>query len=585
MKITKQTIRQYLSIVVVVLISIIMSNCQAEEEQTQEKDTATTLIYKEQITAFLGTLKLGGDKSQNAKIDALLQVLESASISTIDLKSTEKLIIVNTSSLKGLETNNAVRLIFVQYQNKIFKSNIVTFNNTVAPTNYDALLQAIFDRKANKLNYTGTIKFHNPYQVGFLELNYQQGELLWQGAIRNKTMPKANQKSSGCTDWYWVTTWSDGSRTERYLYTTCDGGGWECQAYRMSGTQCGGGGGGGDDTSTSVPQYPSNPTDTELFTYIDHKGRIITERYNAKTRSWDFFSTSLSEVVVYNNYEEYYFLIIQWPKNQHKVVKDGIVYTYDAGSASWGGQSEEAIADTIEDNIDDSKLDPCSKAVMDKLKLSSENDISKMINRFNPASSVFNIFLKLGVTNPNNFAETSPAGNSKFDINIVLNQDYIYGTHFNSRPTNLSIATTLTHEIIHAYLVSIQNEFDSGCGTTICDFPSLFDAFIAYKSSKDPTILQDEHEELIATKYVDAIAETVQEFHTGIRVEKGMASEVYRDLALSGLYNTKYFTKTYPDDQNDVNYAARQRIIKRVHAERIGQNVGEIIIVGNSCNK
>ncbi|WP_158981184.1 hypothetical protein, partial [Flavobacterium sp. I-STPP5a] len=75
MKTTKQTIRQYLSIVVVVLISIIMSNCQAEEEQTQEQDTATTLIYKEQITAFLGTLKLGGDKSQNAKIDALLQVL------------------------------------------------------------------------------------------------------------------------------------------------------------------------------------------------------------------------------------------------------------------------------------------------------------------------------------------------------------------------------------------------------------------------------------------------------------------------------------------------------------------------------
>ncbi|OUD32054.1 hypothetical protein [Flavobacterium sp. FPG59] len=270
---------------------------------------------------------------------------------------------------------------------------------------------------------------------------------------------------------------------------------------------------------------------------------------------------------------------------------DSLIWDFEKYGGG-GGASAEAEAEPVveeeedfEDKIDDSELDPCTKAVLDKLKLGTVNDISTMVNRFDSGGSINNIFLKLGVTNPNNFAETSPVGNSKFDINIVLNQDYIYGTHFNSRPTNLSVATTLTHEIIHAYLVSIQNEFDTGCGTTICDFPSLFDAFIAYKSSKDPTILQDEHEELIATKYVNGIAETVQEFHTGIRVEKGMASEVYRDLALSGLYKTKYFTKTYPDDQNDVNYAARQRIIKRVHAERIGQNVGEISIVGNSCNK
>lgn len=285
--------------------------------------------------------------------------------------------------------------------------------------------------------------------------------------------------------------------------------------------------------------------------------------------------------------------IFDWSSAYDNSSPDALIWDFEkSGGGGGGAAAAEAEAEPLveeeedfEDKIDDSELDPCTKAVLDKLKLGTVNDISTMVNRFDSGGSINNIFLKLGVTNPNNFAETSPVGNSKFDINIVLNQDYIYGTHFNSRPTSLSVATTLTHEIIHAYLVSIQNEFDTGCGTTICDFPSLFDAFIAYKSSKDPTILQDEHEELIATKYVNGIAETVQEFHTGIRVEKGMASEVYRDLALSGLYKTKYFTKTYPDDQNDVNYAARQRIIKRVHAERIGQNVGEISIVGNSCNK
>uniref|UniRef100_UPI0032616DC3 hypothetical protein n=1 Tax=Flavobacterium sp. T-16 TaxID=2893173 RepID=UPI0032616DC3 len=264
-----------------------------------------------------------------------------------------------------------------------------------------------------------------------------------------------------------VTTWSDGHQTSRYLYTTCDGGGWECQAYRMSGTQCGGGGGGGggDDTSTSVPQYPSNPTDTELFTYIDHKGRIITERYNAKTKSWDFFSTSLSEVVVYNNYEEYYFLIIQWPKNQQKVVKDGIVYTYDAGSASWGGQSEEAIADTIEDNIDDSKLDPCPKGVMDQLKNTTNNDIAAILNKLD-AGSVYtvNMVMKPAAT----YAETQPISKYNYEIRVDRNQ-YTNGT-------KLFKATVLVHELIHAYFLSIVDDYNYTPSTALPNFPELFEA-------------------------------------------------------------------------------------------------------------
>ena len=552
-----------------------MSNCQAEEEQTQEQDTATTLIYKEQITAFLGTLKLGGDKSQNAKIDALLQVLESASISTVDLKSTEKLIIVNTSSLKGLETNNAVRLIFVQYQNKIFKSNIVTFNNTVAPTNYDALLQAIFDRKANKLNYTGTIKFHNPYQVGFLELNYQQGELLWQGAARNKTMPKANQKSSGCTDWYWVTTWSDGSRTERYLYTTCDAGGWECQAYRMSGTQCGGGGGGGggDDTSTSVPQYPSNPTDTELFTYIDHKGRIITERYNAKTKSWDFFSTSLSEVVVYNNYEEYYFLIIQWPKNQQKVVKDGIVYTYDAGSASWGGQSEEAIADAIEDKIDDSELDPCPKGIMDELKNTTNNDIAAILRKLG-ASNEYNLTMKMGTVGVGNYAETIKV--SKNNYLTTFTQDTY------TAASKLYIATALLHETIHAYMLSVVDDYNNytyPTNATFREFPEIFKIYVS-KINPLNNALTAQHEDM-ANKYVDAIASALEEYQTSTTgIPSSLADkQVFLDMAWSGLRGTDIYNKK--SQEGIINDA---RIFARIGAEQSGNYHQGVYPAGNPCN-
>lgn len=39
---------------------------------------------------------------------------------------------------------------------------------------------------------------------------------------RKKQSLSSNRGSSNCTDWYWVTTWSDGSKTEQYVYTTCD---------------------------------------------------------------------------------------------------------------------------------------------------------------------------------------------------------------------------------------------------------------------------------------------------------------------------------------------------------------------------
>jgi hypothetical protein len=43
------------------------------------------------------------DKSQNRKIKCIAEALDNAPIATIDLKSTEKLIIVRTNNLKDLE--------------------------------------------------------------------------------------------------------------------------------------------------------------------------------------------------------------------------------------------------------------------------------------------------------------------------------------------------------------------------------------------------------------------------------------------------------------------------------------------------
>lgn len=569
MKTTKQ-IRLYVSILAALLISIVMTNCQAEEDLIQEKDTAAAVLYKEQITAFLGTLKPGSDKSQNAKIDDMLQALDNASIATVDLKSTEKLIIVKTNSLKDFETNDAVRLIFVQYQNKIFRSNIVTFKNSSDFNDHDALLKAIFDRKATKYDYSGTIKFHNPYQAAILELNYQQGELMWQGAVRNKNKQKAIQKSNGCTDWYWVTTYSDGHVKQEYLYTTCS---CEEEAYRTA-NYCGGGGSGGSSsgnnpsTSTQPIQYPENPVDNQLFVYIDNDGQMIERKYNSATATWVITSITLSEVVINNNRENYNTEFYMIPNFNAKVKQNffGIdfIFTYDPASASWEGQSEEAIADAIEDKIDDSKLDPCTKGVFQKIKTTTVCDFSEILSRLGAVKSVYKTIIKSEV--PPNLQPAQTVWNSTNNYTLYISTDYV-------GKTKLFIAALMLHEMVHAHFISLYDEFYNSNPpnkNAYDDFPALFHYYVTLKR---PSSLNaaDFHHQQIAESYVAGIARALQEYQTGVPVEEGISPEqIYSDLAWGTLQQTPIFDSIYPiGNQN------RQRILNRYQTEQTGYPAGQ----------
>jgi hypothetical protein len=55
--------------------------------------------------------------------------------------------------------------------------------------------------------------------------------------------------------------------------------------------------------------------------------------------------------------------------------------------------------------------------------------------------------------------------------------------------------------------------------------------------------------EIIANKFVNIIASTVQEFHTGESINSGYPMQAYLDLAWAGLVGTSIY-KNYPNDQN-----------------------------------
>lgn len=267
---------------------------------------------------------------------------------------------------------------------------------------------------------------------------------------------------------------------------------------------------------------------------------------------------------------------------------------YGGGGGSSGSSSGNNSALTfqkIQKNINSDKLDPCTKAVLEKLKNAKQDNIAIMLARFNPSGSLFNLNMMTGQVpnnNPNIWAQTIPVAGSNTDIIMTFNQDYINGKNNSSPPTDLSVATTMAHEIIHAYLISQIQEFKS-CGApgVICDFPTVYDAYVDLLIKKDVnnTYTQDKHHELIANSYVFAIALAIQEFHTGEINTSGYPNQVYLDLAWGGLTDTDYFKRTYPDDPSNKNYQDRVRIFGRINAEKIGSVYGINTPIGTPCKK
>ncbi|WP_166924245.1 type III secretion system effector protein [Flavobacterium poyangense] len=255
-----------------------------------------------------------------------------------------------------------------------------------------------------------------------------------------------------------------------------------------------------------------------------------------------------------------------------------------------GGGSGDSVdaAEAIEDYIDDTNLDPCTKDILNRLKNLNDGDIASMLRRFNADGSIFTIHMSTGSFKDNQsnlWANTIPTKGTSTDVTMVFNQDYINGSGNPNRPTDLSVATTMAHEVVHAYLISLLEQNKANGAPGIYDFPTVYEAYVQYQITNDKSILPAAHHELIAEKYVSTIAATIQEFHTGISTPLGTASQIYTDLAWSGLFDTTYFNTLYPNNPQSINYKDRVRISGRVTAEKNGSQYGTYSPKGVSCKK
>jgi hypothetical protein len=70
--------------------------------------------------------------------------------------------------------------------------------------------------------------------------------------------------------------------------------------------------------------------------------------------------------------------------------------------------------------------------------------------------------------------------------------------------------------------------------------PALYDAYEKRKPPLDRKLMYAQHE-IIANKFVNIIASTVQEFHTGESINSGYPMQAYLDLAWAGLVGTSIY--------------------------------------------
>lgn len=241
----------------------------------------------------------------------------------------------------------------------------------------------------------------------------------------------------------------------------------------------------------------------------------------------------------------------------------------------------------IEKYIDDSELDPCTKAIVESIKNLQGNDFAKIMAKLNSPLILkpdYHTKIQIGQANPNALATTnwvaipnpySPqpgvAVISPFNYQTNISPSFLDGTLLSysnppQKPTKLSIARTVIHELIHAYFDSLYDDcyFNNNC-TEIKSFEELYTDYEHWVAGTNN--LTDAHHNVIASDFVNIIAVALQEYDTGTPVNNvNQIEQVYKDLAWFGLGPTASNPNGTPAYSN-LSYEEKDRITKVNTAE------------------
>ena len=166
-----------LKFLLLLLLIMTFSNCQVEEEIVNETNQVA-LQYNEQVLLYLDQLKSKGTKDKSSKINALITQMDSNSLKTFNLNTTQQILIADVLSLPKLEDQTKIKLVFFLYENKIIRSRIISFSNKNTVTDYNSLVLSVLNATKDKKQYAGTVSFYTPFQEIVQKNKYENGIMI-----------------------------------------------------------------------------------------------------------------------------------------------------------------------------------------------------------------------------------------------------------------------------------------------------------------------------------------------------------------------------------------------------------------------
>jgi len=209
---------------------------------------------------------------------------------------------------------------------------------------------------------------------------------------------------------------------------------------------------------------------------------------------------------------------------------DGLIYTYDAASGSWMGE-------LWDDKIDNNKLKPCMQKVLDNIKKLSAGKIADIIQKFAGVDPKYNWEVKDGTLPTNENANTSQQYNSTLGT-VTTTFDASKFTN----ATDLSIARTIMHESIHAFLVVY---FKTDPQSASKSYSQLLEDYYQLQDANAT------HHIEMTRSFINDIAASLQEY--GISQGYSLDTQFYQDMSWGGLTSTPAFQALSQTDQDRIN--------------------------------
>jgi hypothetical protein len=221
---------------------------------------------------------------------------------------------------------------------------------------------------------------------------------------------------------------------------------------------------------------------------------------------------------------------------------------------------EQARYDFNFTKIDDSNLKPCMRSVLYDVKQLSNGSVADIIQKFSGAIPGYNWEVKDGALTGSQNAFTSQIYNKQLGMVTT-----IFDASKFQNASDLSVARTILHESIHAYLIAHFRVDPLNANKT---YPDLVKDYALSLYGGNANDLQ--HAEFVRN-FVNEIALALSEF--GSNKGYNLGAQFYQDLAWGGLTHivnsngtvseTTWFISTFP------NASDRKRVLDVIQVELI----------------